>query len=76
MNTSFGSRWSDSISLPDPNPPDNAAGGSYCIPQMTVLTMQISSFLCPSDPMPGSSGTPDQWRRSWWVPATIPLTPA
>jgi prepilin-type N-terminal cleavage/methylation domain-containing protein/prepilin-type processing-associated H-X9-DG protein len=56
-NTSFGSRWSDNVSLPDPNPPDNAAGGSYSIPQLTVLTMQISSFLCPSDTMPGSSGT-------------------
>jgi prepilin-type N-terminal cleavage/methylation domain-containing protein/prepilin-type processing-associated H-X9-DG protein len=55
-NISFGSRWSDNINLPDPNPPDNAAGGSYSIPQLTVLTMQISSFLCPSDTNPGSSG--------------------
>jgi prepilin-type processing-associated H-X9-DG protein len=56
-NTAFGSRWSDNLTLPDPNPPDNASGGCYSIPQFTVLTMQISSFLCPSDGNPGSSGT-------------------
>ena len=33
-------------------------GGKQCgIFQATVLTMQISSFLCPSDPYPGSSST-------------------
>jgi prepilin-type N-terminal cleavage/methylation domain-containing protein/prepilin-type processing-associated H-X9-DG protein len=59
-NTNYGSRWSDNVNgFPvDGNPPDiNAAGGSYSIVQYTVLTMQISSFLCPSDTNPGSSGT-------------------
>jgi prepilin-type N-terminal cleavage/methylation domain-containing protein/prepilin-type processing-associated H-X9-DG protein len=57
-NTSFGSRWSDNVQVNvDPNPPDNASGGQYSIYQFTVLTMQISSFLCPSDSQPGSSGT-------------------
>jgi prepilin-type N-terminal cleavage/methylation domain-containing protein/prepilin-type processing-associated H-X9-DG protein len=57
-NTNYGARWSDNVPyLPTPgNPPDNASGGSYCMPQMTVLTMQISSFLCPSDTNAGSSG--------------------
>ena len=56
-NTSFGSRWSDHYGGGDPNPPDNASGGSYSIVQFTVLCMQVSSFLCPSDPYPGTSGT-------------------
>ncbi|MFI5454115.1 MAG: DUF1559 domain-containing protein [Isosphaerales bacterium] len=58
INWSFGARWSDNISLPDPNPPDGASGGSYSIPQFTVLTMQVNTFLCPSDGVNnGSSGT-------------------
>jgi len=44
-NTSFGARWADNIPI-DP--------GLF---QATVLTMQISSFLCPSDTAPGSSST-------------------
>jgi len=56
-NTSYGARWSDNVAGGDPNPPDNSSGGTYCMPQYTVLTMQISSFLCPSDTQPGSSGT-------------------
>ncbi len=32
-------------------------GSTDSIPQMTVLTMQIAAFLCPSDINPGSSGT-------------------
>jgi prepilin-type N-terminal cleavage/methylation domain-containing protein/prepilin-type processing-associated H-X9-DG protein len=56
-NTSFGARWSDNYGGGDPNPPDNASGGSYSVIQYTVLCMQISSFLCPSDPYPGTSGT-------------------
>jgi len=57
-NHSFGARWSDYYGAPQPgNPPDNgAAGGNYGPIQMTVLTMQISSLLCPSDPYPGASG--------------------
>jgi prepilin-type processing-associated H-X9-DG protein len=40
-----------------PNPPDNASGGSWGVVQMTAATTQIKTFLCPSDPNPGSSGT-------------------
>jgi prepilin-type N-terminal cleavage/methylation domain-containing protein/prepilin-type processing-associated H-X9-DG protein len=58
INWSFGARGSDgNIAYRDTNPPDNANGGSDSIPQMTVLTMQIAAFLCPSDNNPGSSGT-------------------
>src|SRR5262249_30833977 len=58
INWSFGSRWSDGDAVySDRNPPDNAFGGNDSLPQMTVLTMQIAAFLCPSDGNPGSSGT-------------------
>ena len=58
INWSFGARRSDGDTVySDTNPPDNATGGSDSIPQMTVLTMQIATFLCPSDVNPGSSGT-------------------
>jgi prepilin-type processing-associated H-X9-DG protein len=58
INWSFGARLSDGDTLyTDTNPPDNAAGGSDSIPQMTVLTLRIATFLCPSDTNPGSSGT-------------------
>jgi prepilin-type processing-associated H-X9-DG protein len=56
-NHSFGARWSDYYGGGDPNPPDGASGGSYSILQFTVITMQINSLLCPSDPYPGGSGT-------------------
>jgi prepilin-type processing-associated H-X9-DG protein len=58
INWSFGARWSDGDTVyRDHNPPDNAFGGNDSIPQMTVLTMKIAAFLCPSDGNPGSSGT-------------------
>src|SRR5262249_24662649 len=58
INWNFGARWSDGDSVyRDPNPPDAAAGGNDSIPQMTVLTLQIATFLCPSDGNPGTSGT-------------------
>ncbi len=59
INFNFGARWSDggSFGYSDTSPPDNAAGGTNSIPQMTVLTQVIASFLCPSDPYPGGSGT-------------------
>ena len=57
INHIFGARWGNGSLFGTGNPPDNgAAGGSQGIPQMTVLTMQVSSFLCPSDPYPGTSG--------------------
>jgi prepilin-type N-terminal cleavage/methylation domain-containing protein/prepilin-type processing-associated H-X9-DG protein len=58
INWSFGARWSDGdIVYADRNPPDDAGGGKDSIPQMTVLTLQIATFLCPSDSNRGSSGT-------------------
>ncbi len=57
INWNFGARWSDGDAVyTDRNPPDNADGGNDSIPQMTVLVTSISSFLCPSDGNPGSSG--------------------
>jgi prepilin-type N-terminal cleavage/methylation domain-containing protein/prepilin-type processing-associated H-X9-DG protein len=58
INWSFGARWSDGDAVyADHNPPDDAGGGNDSLPQMTVLVMRISAFLCPSDSNPGSSGT-------------------
>jgi prepilin-type N-terminal cleavage/methylation domain-containing protein/prepilin-type processing-associated H-X9-DG protein len=58
INWSFGARWSDGDGVyADTNPPDDASGGKDSIPQMTVLTLQIAAFLCPSDNNKGSSGT-------------------
>jgi len=60
LNWNLGARWAGNEGLTwdsAPNPPDNgAAGGTYGMFQMTVLTMQIASFLCPSDNNPGASG--------------------
>ncbi len=57
INWSFGARWSDGdIVYRDTNPPDDAGGGADSIPQMSVLTLQIKTFLCPSDVNRGSSG--------------------
>ncbi len=59
MNSAFGIRWdnNEAGSPTSPNPPDNASGGYYGVFQMTAITVQISSLLCPSDTNPGSSGT-------------------
>jgi prepilin-type N-terminal cleavage/methylation domain-containing protein/prepilin-type processing-associated H-X9-DG protein len=58
INWSFGARGSDGDAVyRDSNPPDGAVGGSDSLPQMTVLVTPVSSFLCPSDNNPGSSGT-------------------
>ncbi len=57
INWSFGARWADGdLVYRDHNPPDNAGGGADSIPQMSVLTLQIKVFLCPSDVNRGSSG--------------------
>ena len=45
LNLSFGARWNDRSPI------------YYDQIQKTVLVMQISAFLCPSDPNPGASGT-------------------
>ena len=65
INWWFGSRWSDgNIVYTDHNPPDDALGGNDSIPQMSVLTLQIATFLCPSDFNPGSSGdVPPRWQE-------------
>jgi prepilin-type processing-associated H-X9-DG protein len=58
INWSFGARGNDgNVVYADHNPPDDASGGRNSIPQMTVLVTTITSFLCPSDSNPGSSGT-------------------
>lgn len=57
FNWSFGARWGDGNSVyTASNPPDDSAGGPDTIPQMTALVTTITSFLCPSDNMPGGSG--------------------
>ena len=57
INWSFPHRSDGDFVYRDTNPPDNASGGADSIPQMTVLTLQLGVFLCPSDVNPGSSGT-------------------
>jgi prepilin-type N-terminal cleavage/methylation domain-containing protein/prepilin-type processing-associated H-X9-DG protein len=67
INMNFGARWNNTWDVSgtgppayvssDPNPPDGAAGGAYSIVQMTAVCATISSFICPSDPFPGSAGT-------------------
>ncbi len=59
FNQQYGSRWSDPGADPaNPVFPDiDAYGGLYGEIQYSVLCMQISTFLCPSDqPNPGTSG--------------------
>ncbi len=59
LNQSFGARFSDPGANPQccPFPDIDANGGTYGLVQFTVLCMQISTFLCPSDSSnPGSSG--------------------
>jgi prepilin-type N-terminal cleavage/methylation domain-containing protein/prepilin-type processing-associated H-X9-DG protein len=53
LNFFVDSRWGPG----DSNPPDNASGGLWGLMQATAFTTQIKTFLCPSDPNPGSSGT-------------------
>jgi prepilin-type N-terminal cleavage/methylation domain-containing protein len=59
INFSFGARWSDgSTGIATSGGADqSASGGAYGQIQFTVLCAKIASFLCPSDPNPGSSGT-------------------
>jgi len=58
INWNFGARWDGGTpALTDDGSIDGAAGGGYSMVQFTVLCMQISTFLCPSDPNPGTSGT-------------------
>jgi prepilin-type N-terminal cleavage/methylation domain-containing protein/prepilin-type processing-associated H-X9-DG protein len=58
LNWNFGVRWNGYEGGSNTNPNiDGSSGGYYAMFQFTVLTMQISSFLCPSDQNPGSSGT-------------------
>jgi len=53
INFNFPARWGGGM----PNPPDNASGQVWGVIQMTAATVTVKSFLCPSDPNPGSSGT-------------------
>jgi prepilin-type processing-associated H-X9-DG protein len=58
INWNFGSRWSDNApaGMSEQQPPGDGSMGAYGMVQYTVLTMQVNSFLCPSDSNPGSSG--------------------
>jgi prepilin-type N-terminal cleavage/methylation domain-containing protein/prepilin-type processing-associated H-X9-DG protein len=51
INFYFGARWGPGISGNDPD-----AGGLYSVINGTVITTQVSAFLCPSDPNPGRAG--------------------
>jgi prepilin-type N-terminal cleavage/methylation domain-containing protein/prepilin-type processing-associated H-X9-DG protein len=58
-NHCFGARWSSgsAVGYTQTNPPDvSASGGGYGVVQYTVLTMQITGLLCPSDPQTGATG--------------------
>jgi prepilin-type processing-associated H-X9-DG protein len=60
INWNYGSRWNAQYSGPytDPGSPiDQGSGGAESMPQMTVVVMQIQTFLCPSDTAPGGSNT-------------------
>jgi prepilin-type N-terminal cleavage/methylation domain-containing protein/prepilin-type processing-associated H-X9-DG protein len=70
INWNAPARWSGSgwDSGPQgPNPPDpSQSAGRWGVVQMTAVTSQVASFLCPSDPNPGVLGTmgwPGQERR-------------
>jgi prepilin-type N-terminal cleavage/methylation domain-containing protein/prepilin-type processing-associated H-X9-DG protein len=55
INWHFGARWNGDTVYSDLTAP--TGGSRDSIPQMTVLTLQIAAFLCPSDTNPGSSST-------------------
>jgi prepilin-type N-terminal cleavage/methylation domain-containing protein/prepilin-type processing-associated H-X9-DG protein len=60
INWNYGSRWNQGYSGPIADQTtsiDLASGGAESMVQFTVLCMQISTFLCPSDTAPGSSGS-------------------
>jgi len=59
INWNLSARWGSdtNVTYQDGNPPDiDAAGGADSIAQFTVLCTAISSFLCPSDNLPGGNG--------------------
>jgi len=51
INFNFGARWGGSAGGNDPG-----AGGMYSVINGTAITVQVSAFLCPSDPNPGRAG--------------------
>ncbi len=59
INFYYGSRWNSYYSGPiaDNTTIDVGSGGAESMVQMTVVVMQIQTFLCPSDLNPGGSGT-------------------
>jgi prepilin-type N-terminal cleavage/methylation domain-containing protein/prepilin-type processing-associated H-X9-DG protein len=50
-NFNVGARWGNGTVGNDP-----ASGGPYSVINGTTITVQVSSFLCPSDPKPGRAG--------------------
>ena len=65
INWNFGARWNSYYNGPvadgtNSNPTgiqDVGSGGAESMVQMTVVCMQINTFLCPSDTAPGGSNT-------------------
>jgi prepilin-type N-terminal cleavage/methylation domain-containing protein/prepilin-type processing-associated H-X9-DG protein len=56
INWNYGARWGPKSDFWDGTPTDGAAY-QYQDIQATVIGTQITSFLCPSDPMTGNLGT-------------------
>jgi prepilin-type N-terminal cleavage/methylation domain-containing protein/prepilin-type processing-associated H-X9-DG protein len=59
INWNYGARWNSYYAGPivDNTTIDVGSGGAESMVHFTVIVMQISTFLCPSDTAPGSSAT-------------------
>jgi len=55
INFTFGSRWGTGSTGCPPDCENN--GGYWGIIQMTALTTEVKTFLCPSDPYPGAGNS-------------------
>jgi prepilin-type N-terminal cleavage/methylation domain-containing protein/prepilin-type processing-associated H-X9-DG protein len=65
INWDFPMRWGAGAGYPAPaNYDDNGGGEGWGAIQHTVITMEIKTFMCPSDPNPGVTGV------LGWVGAT------
>src|SRR5205085_1259993 len=59
VNTNIGARWGSGGLTPSPPTPMDPTGeaGIQAVYQATAITTQVASFLCPSDPNPGTLAT-------------------